>query len=249
MQLKANKFEYQGITSPWYEIGEGETIVFLPGWGAVAASYTSFLSILASQFRVVILELPGFGDSTTPGTVWSFAEYGALVDAFLMTLPQGHVRLSGHSLGAGVALYTAARNNKVKKLVLFDAAGIPTKYSRPKFFAVYLFDLLLDLLNPMHIKMSLKVGKIFLLNSSNLKYKFALAKNVFDKTIATDETIFKDITVPSLIFWGSNDMVFKKDVAEELNRKLQGETVRYVKGRHNWIIFEPQEMKHYLNLI
>jgi pimeloyl-ACP methyl ester carboxylesterase len=249
VQLEPRNFTYQGITCPWYEVGVGETIVFLPGWGAVAASYTPFLSILASQFRVVILELPGFGNTTTPGTVWSFAEYGALVDAFLSTLPQRHVRLSGHSFGAGVALYTATKNTNVKKLVLFDAAGIPTAYSRPKFFAVYLFDLLLDLLNPVHVKMSLKVGKIFLFNSRNIRYKFALAKNVFDKTIATDESVFKNITVPSVIFWGSKDMVFTKDVAEELNRKLQGETVRYVKGRHNWIIFAPQEMKNYLNLI
>jgi len=249
VHLKPRNFTFEGITCPWYEVGVGETIVFLPGWGAVAASYTPFFSILAAQFHVVILELPGFGNTTTPGTVWNFAEYGTLVDAFLTTLPQRQVCLSGHSFGAGVSLYTAAKNKKVKKLVLFDAAGIPTAYSRPKFFAVYLIDLLLDLLNPAHVKTSLKVATIFLQNIRNLPYKFALARNVFDKTIATDETIFNDITVPSVIFWGSNDMVFTKDVAEELNKKLQGETVRYVKGRHNWIIFEPQEMKNYLNLI
>lgn len=105
--------------------GAGEPVVMLHGWGGRIESMAPAIDCLASSFRVVALDLPGFGESPLPATVWGTADYAALVRATLDHLELDSAHFVGHSYGAKVSLYLAATTpERVDKLVLMGASGL-----------------------------------------------------------------------------------------------------------------------------
>lgn len=114
-----------------YQIdGEGETVVVLQGWGTKLEVYASIAEILKSSYRVVRLDLPGFGESEEPK---ESLDVEGFVDFFLHFLNQlGITKMSliGHSYGGRMILRLAAREScpvTIDKIVLIDSAGILPK--------------------------------------------------------------------------------------------------------------------------
>jgi pimeloyl-ACP methyl ester carboxylesterase len=84
---------------------------------------------LAAQYRVLALDLPGFGASPPPGRAYSFdALDRTLLQVLDLAAPGRPVHVVGHSLGGALALHFAHRQpQRVASLVLVDAAGILLK--------------------------------------------------------------------------------------------------------------------------
>jgi pimeloyl-ACP methyl ester carboxylesterase len=83
---------------------------------------------LAKHFRVVALDLPGFGASDALASGYSFAHLDAALEEIAERLSLSRFDLVGHSLGAAVSLYYADRHpERVNRLVLVDAAGVLLK--------------------------------------------------------------------------------------------------------------------------
>jgi pimeloyl-ACP methyl ester carboxylesterase len=90
------------------EAGTGDPIVALHGLGATKASLLPTVAALADRFRVIALDLPGFGDSDKPlGAPYDARFFARAVLALLdeLGLERGH--LVGNSLGGRVALEVA----------------------------------------------------------------------------------------------------------------------------------------------
>lgn len=93
-------------------------VVALHGW---RRTHVDFAHVLTG-FDAVALDLPGFGASPEPTTVWGAHDYAAAVIKMLEALPEPVV-IVGHSHGGRVALCIAAdRPDLVKALVL---TGVP----------------------------------------------------------------------------------------------------------------------------
>ena len=43
--------------------GQGRDLVLIHGWGMNAGVWASLVALLAAEFRVTVMELPGHGDS------------------------------------------------------------------------------------------------------------------------------------------------------------------------------------------
>jgi pimeloyl-ACP methyl ester carboxylesterase len=102
------------------EAGTGAPVVAIHGLGATKASFLATVAALAPRFRVIAIDLPGFGDSDKPiGAAYDarfFAEAVVeLLDA--LDLPKAHV--IGNSLGGRVALEVGLRApERVDRLAL-----------------------------------------------------------------------------------------------------------------------------------
>lgn len=107
--------------------GEGPTLVLLHGTGASLHTWQGWVDTLGYQFRVVRLDLPGFGlTGPDPDGDYSIERYVAFLDAFAMALGLDRFHLAGNSLGGEIAWkFALAHPSKVEKLVLIDAAGFP----------------------------------------------------------------------------------------------------------------------------
>jgi pimeloyl-ACP methyl ester carboxylesterase len=107
------------------QVGTGAPIVLLHGWGGRIESWGAVPAILGRRFRVVAVDLPGFGETPLGDRPWGNADYAAFVAALLRRLDPGPVTLVGHSHGGRIALALAAREPAlVSKLILVDSAGV-----------------------------------------------------------------------------------------------------------------------------
>lgn len=118
------------------EGGEGRTVVLLHGRGHAAAMWFSYLTVLARGWRVLAVDLPGFGLSSAPEGRLRTAEDGVRfftepVEELLLEQKVGPVVVVGHSLGGLVALELALRGRvAVERLVLMDAMGLGPEMTR-----------------------------------------------------------------------------------------------------------------------
>jgi pimeloyl-ACP methyl ester carboxylesterase len=85
--------------------GRGHPVVMLHGLGATKASFLPTVAALADSFRVIALDLPGFGDSVMPvGAPYDAPYFARSVAAVLDACEIDRAHLVGNSMGGRVAL-------------------------------------------------------------------------------------------------------------------------------------------------
>ena len=116
------------------EYGQGATILLLHGLGASTFTWRHISPALARDYRVIALDLKGFGRSDKPtGRHYSAADQAALVAAFIRKRELAGVPLIGHSVGGTVALLTALKldrePDRIERLVVMDAPALKQNFS------------------------------------------------------------------------------------------------------------------------
>lgn len=86
------------------------------------------MDVLARDHRVVAVDLPGFGESATDGSLpYGVPFFAATLCELLDRLGIDRAARVGNSMGGQVSAYAAAtRPSRVERLVLVDAAGVRT---------------------------------------------------------------------------------------------------------------------------
>ncbi len=110
--------------------GRGEPAVFLiHGWCENADYWRGQFDALKARYTVVALDLAGHGASGANRSDWSIANYAADVATIARQVPNAHIVLVGHSMGADVALAAAPRiGARVIGVIAVDAlrsVGLP----------------------------------------------------------------------------------------------------------------------------
>jgi pimeloyl-ACP methyl ester carboxylesterase len=115
-----------------YDVGDGPALVLLHGWNHHAEAWIRNIGPLsAAGYRVVALDLPGFGRSGMPHIDYSLRGYAAFVVRLLDTLEIDRAVLVGSSMGGAIAFKTAIETpQRVSAVVGVDAAGMFTRAPR-----------------------------------------------------------------------------------------------------------------------
>ena len=102
------------------ELGRGPTIVFVHGLGGSRTDWLPTARKLLGRYRVVLVDLPGHGDSPLPDP-FSFVAAGEALDGVLAKLNPESTIVVGHQMGGRAALAAlAAHPGHAKGLVLID---------------------------------------------------------------------------------------------------------------------------------
>ncbi|MEY3213270.1 MAG: hypothetical protein RIT28_3751 [Pseudomonadota bacterium] len=106
--------------------GEGEVIVLIHGLSSTIGFWERQVQPLsAAGYRVLALDLPGFGASGRPDAPYTPPWYAALIRAWLDGLGVGSAHLVGHSMGGQIAMTMALETpDRVQSLILSAPAGI-----------------------------------------------------------------------------------------------------------------------------
>ena len=84
-------------------MGEGPTLLLIHGTGAATHSWADLMPLLAQQFHVVAMDLPGHGFTASPrGSELSLPGMARLIGALITSLSLAPVAIIGHSAGAAI---------------------------------------------------------------------------------------------------------------------------------------------------
>jgi pimeloyl-ACP methyl ester carboxylesterase len=113
-----------GFTLHYLEAGRGAPVVLLHGLGGDGSRWAPNIDPLAKDFHVFALDQIGFGESDKPLANYHTGMLAEFLVGFLKAVGVPKASLVGNSMGAGVALYTAAKYPQVvDRIVLADGGG------------------------------------------------------------------------------------------------------------------------------
>ena len=80
------KINIKNVEVNYVQYGEGKDIILLHGWGQNIEMMKPIGDNLCDRFRINILDLPGFGDSEEPKTIWKISDYSEMLEEFIKKL-------------------------------------------------------------------------------------------------------------------------------------------------------------------
>lgn len=156
----------------YLDIGEGDPVLFIHGIGQSLYTWRNNLDFFARNgFRVIAVDLPGFGYSGHPNIYYTAEEYALVTESFIDALNLKRVNIVACSGGGIIALCFAAVNPKrTGKLVLISPGGPNANYPfSMKFLSTWLGG---------------TVSKFYISESA---IRNALHSMFFDATLANEE--------------------------------------------------------------
>ena len=208
------------ININYIDYGEGKNeLVFLHGWG----QNIEMMKMLGDNFkkdnRIIILDLPGFGDSEEPKSVFTLYDYVNILKELLENLKINNPILVGHSFGGKIALLYASMY-KVDKLVLF---GSPFKKEIKK------LSLKTKILKKLKTVPGINKLEGFAkrhIGSTDYKSASDIMRQIMVEHVNLDITEeVKKIKCPTIIIWGTNDEAVRLGEAYELNDLISDSAV------------------------
>ena len=117
--MKSTRFQLpDGRQLAWCEVGQGRPLVLLHGWAMSAAVFSEVADLLSADFRLLIPDLPGHGNSS-PSAQNDLAGISADLGCWLAATEKEAVTLAGWSLGGMLSLEIAHQKQlSVERLVL-----------------------------------------------------------------------------------------------------------------------------------
>ncbi|KYQ94194.1 hypothetical protein DLAC_04487 [Tieghemostelium lacteum] len=250
------------------KVGEGkEPLVLIHGFGAALGFWTASLDHLSQYYTVYAFDLLGFGRSSRPNTshittkeeaekFWTQSIYDWTEEMKL-----DKFNLLGHSLGGFLAgSFTLNHPDKVKRLVLLDAWGLPTP--DPNLQLNFKVKLLSKVISPGLGLVRLSGPKLISKARSDLLMKFndihpvipqdnsvnVIADYIYHSNSqipATGENLFKLMCLP--LGYAANPLQQRlKNIREDIE-------ISFIYGQNSWISSRPgfelkEEMKNVKNV-
>ncbi len=218
--------EVGGMQVHYRDEGKGFPIVLIHGTASSLHTWDAWTKELTKTNRIIRMDLPAFG-ITGPNTNadYSIKNYTNFLHQFLEKIKVDKFYLAGNSLGGNIAWnYTAENPEKVEKLILVDASGLPTNKPQPAIFKMaktpVLSSLFLYVTPKLFIKKNMKevyADETKITDELVTRYhKMALrvgnrqafidrAKMDFKLGSKANLEKLKSIQTPTLLIWGAQD--------------------------------------------
>jgi pimeloyl-ACP methyl ester carboxylesterase len=109
-----------------YDVGKGPAVVLVHGFNHHAEAWIRNIAPIAQAgFRVIAIDLPGFGRSGMPPMRYSLKGYSAFLERLLDALELDRAHLVGNSMGGAIVLRTALDHpSRVISVTGVDSAGM-----------------------------------------------------------------------------------------------------------------------------
>lgn len=234
------------------EKGNGPPILLIHGFGASTYTWRHIAPDLARDYRVIAVDMKGFGQSDKPfDDGYSVFDQADLLAQLIEDLDLRDLTIVGHSFGGGVALVLVLDQDerlkgRISKLVLLDSIAYPQDI--PMFFRMLNMPLVSHLgvrMVPPSVQTRIALQIAYLDNSKiedeevetyaaplrTAAGKHAIihsARQIMPEGIEELSRRYKTIEQPTLIVWCDHDRIVPLDVGLKLRRTLPNSTLRLV---------------------
>lgn len=217
----------------YIDYGEGKnTIVFLHGWGQNIEMMKPVGDKLQKNNRIIIVDLPGFGETKEPDTIWTMYDYADAIKEFLTELKIDNPIMVGHSFGGKISLIYASKY-KTEKLILF---GSPFKKEVKK---LSMKTKVLKSLKKVPVIKNLEGFAKKHIGSRDYKAASDFMRKILVEHVNLDITEdVKKIKCPTLIVWGTMDSEVPIERAYELEKLIDDSAVIPYEGCTHYAYLE-----------
>ncbi len=217
------KIIVQNLAIEYQDEGAGPVILFLHGWQDTLHTFDALVPFLSARYRIIRVDLPGFGKSEKPKEAWGSSNYARFANEFMQKLNLDVDMVVGHSFGGRIIISGLAANElRAQKAVLIGTAGIGKR--RPVRNATF--------------RVLAKIGGFFVRIPPFVFLAYALRKRLYDflgsdypnagelkdtylRIIAEDlRASAKKIRTPTLLIWGADDKATPLSDGKELSRLI-----------------------------
>ncbi|MGD8815110.1 MAG: alpha/beta fold hydrolase, partial [Anaerolineales bacterium] len=206
------------------------TFLFIHGFGGHARHWVYQLNHFALDSRVIAIDLRGHGRSDPPPNDISMDDVQADLEAALRELEVDEkVVVVGHSFGGAIAAEFASRYpERVDNLVLIATTGV--------FEMNFFYRIALQLPKPI-LRMLQPITKHWLgASPPALKPWY---HNIFTKW--NGFSLFRSLTVPTLVILGHRDIVHHRSMYEDVARAIPGAEAVDVSASGHMVMLERRE--------
>ena len=116
------KTTVDSVEISWDEAGSGPVLLLVHGLPFQKGMWKPQLDTLSRKFRVIALDLPGFGESSAPVGPPSMESLADLLAAFCRNLALDRIVLAGHSMGGYAGLAFARRHPELLRGLVMVAS-------------------------------------------------------------------------------------------------------------------------------
>jgi pimeloyl-ACP methyl ester carboxylesterase len=250
------RMRIDGVSVRYIDEGHGFPVVLLHGFGGSAFDFRTLLPALTDRFRVVAVDLPGFGYSDRDVPEISSA---AWIETLVGLLSELHIERAvfvGHSMGGGVVQrFADAHPEKVERLVLVDSVSAAERRRAASLTApvsliativqggIALFggaNRLLDrtVADPSRLTPTAREGH---LEPLRIRGSAAAVRQMLADSAREEPIDLTRLTMPVLLLWGEQDRVVKLNVAERLLGTLPNARIEVVPDAGHLVLEEQPE--------
>lgn len=217
----------EGSALHFVRLGKGGIpLIMIHGFGNTLENLKPLAELLSDTREVILIDLPGFGNSPQQESVVSAEEFAGLLKDFLDREAIRQVDIAGHSFGGKVAMmFSALYPDKIRKLVLIASSGLKrqrTLVQSLRFHAVKALGKTVKLFDRLFGKQLFKNWFAPQFGSSDYNL-FPHVRNILVRSV--NENVDEKITTiktPTLILFGGRDQETPPDMGHRLNRMIQG---------------------------
>jgi len=211
-------------------------IVMIHGFGGEKDNWNRFSKKLTDNYRLIIPDLPGHGESVQDLSLnYGIEEQAKRLKLFLDALGIKKAHLVGNSMGGAVGLrFAFLYPQSVQSLTLIDSAGtmktaseldevVKTTGKNPMFEVKNAHDFK-NMMKYVFVDTPYIPGFVIdILVEEKIKRK-AIEQKMFGdvKADINQLSILSSIHSPTLIIWGAQDKILHVDSAELLHQKISG---------------------------
>jgi pimeloyl-ACP methyl ester carboxylesterase len=225
-------------------------IVLLHGTGSSLQAWDGWTSRLKAKRRIIRLDRPGFGlTGPSPSGDYSLDYYVGFLARLLDQLGvRGPAVIVGNSSGGYMAWrFAVAHPERVARLVLIDPAGYPRSTPLPSNLSMTMnprMDIITQhVLSESLVRRGLEASygdPSRVTNADVQRYydmtrregnRAATGATLRESTGHENASLINEVKVPTLIMWGTKDMVIPANPdAEEFHRRIAGSTLVMLPG-------------------
>ncbi len=207
----------------YIEVGAGQPIVFIHGWGRSGDDFMPLIDSLEENYRMIAIDLPGHGASDEPEGDLSLDGISKTIEDLFVELNIENPILVCHSYGARVAIKLAERKAVTNKLIFTGGAGIEQKPLSFKLKVLHYKFMKLLVKTPFYSQYQ---ADLFA-NSGSADYKNAspIMKRVMSLAVSEDLTkSLSKIDNQTLLYWGEADDATPLWHGQLMNEKIANST-------------------------
>jgi pimeloyl-ACP methyl ester carboxylesterase len=266
--LTKNSIEVNGLRMEYLEGGSGDTLVLIHGFTGDKDNWTRLGKHLTPHFRLIALDLPGFGNSSLdPGGDYTISTQVERIKSFAETLNLRSFHLGGGSMGGYIAgIYASKYLEQIQSLLLIAPLGVISselshfdqqiKDEKPNIFFVRNlsdYDRLLDNLfvERPFIPVPLRKGLAEIAIENEMLYRMIFEQVYRPADVPPLEKAMKNLSAKTLIIWGTQDLILHVSGAEILANVIPESSTELMRNLgHSPMIENPDETaSRYLNFI